>query len=247
MSVRFACAMEKPTSSPLDLAGEPFVCSWSGGKDSCIALYRAVRAGGRPVALLNMLTETGRRSRSHGLRLSVLQAQAAALGIPLVTRSASWDRYEDEFLDALRNLAAQGIRAAVFGDIAGAPNRRWVESVCARCGMRPVLPLWGSPRTALLEEFVALGFRAMVVVVRKEALDSTVLGRTLERDLLAELIAAGIDPSGEGGEYHTVVWGGPGFARHLTLHPGERVLRDGCWFLDVSVLPQRETAEEPGP
>jgi len=196
------------------------------------------------VALLNMLTETGSRSRSHGLHLSVLQAQAEALGIPLVTRSASWDRYEGEFLDALRNLAAQGVRAVVFGDIAGAPNRRWVESVCARCGIRPVLPLWGSHRTALLEEFVERGFRATVIVVRKDTLDPAVLGRALDRNLIAELIASGNDPSGEGGEYHTVVRAGPGFAHPLPLHPGNRVLRDGCWFLDVSVRPHEKTAKE---
>jgi uncharacterized protein (TIGR00290 family) len=165
----------------------------------------------------------------------------------LVTRSASWDGYEDEFLDALRNLAERGIRVAVFGDIAGAANRRWVESVCTRCGMRPVLPLWGSPRAALLEEFGERGFRATLVVIRKEALDPAVLGRTLDRGLIIELTAAGIDPSGEGGEYHTVVWGGPGFTHPLTLHSGKRVLRDGCWFLDVSVRPQQETGEETRP
>jgi uncharacterized protein (TIGR00290 family) len=222
--------------SPADArAGEPFVCSWSGGKDSCLAFHRAVGAGKRPVALLNMLTEGGRRSRSHGLHLSVLQAQADALGLPLVTRTASWDRYEAEFLDALRGFADRSVRTGVFGDIAGEPNRLWVESACRRSGMRPLLPLWGGRPPELLKGFIDLGFQAVIVVVRDGVLDASLLGRPLDHRLVEELTAAGIDPSGEAGEYHTVVTGGPLFARRLPLRAGRRLLRDGCWFLDVSV------------
>src|SRR5258707_4422605 len=93
------------------------VISWSGGKDSALALWRARARGLRPIALLTMLDETGERSRSHGLPVDVLQAQAASIGVPLVTASATWAAYTDAFVRALSGLATSDVPACVFGDI----------------------------------------------------------------------------------------------------------------------------------
>ena len=114
-----------------DLAGRRFFCSWSGGKDAYLALQRAVAAGG-PAALVCMLHEDGRVSRGHGLPLALLEEQAAALGIPLVTRATSWDAYEATFVPLLQELRAQGVEAGVFGDIDLQAHRDWVEGVCGR-------------------------------------------------------------------------------------------------------------------
>jgi uncharacterized protein (TIGR00290 family) len=165
----------------------------------------------------------------------MLRAQARALGVPLVTRSATWGDYEAAFLSALQEMSAVGVRAVVFGDIDGESNRRWAEMLCTRGGLRAVEPLWARPRDELLHEFLGLGFRATLVAVRDGVLDSAMLGRTLDETLLQEFVRAGIDLSGEGGEYHTVVTRGPLFAHPIELAPGQRVLRDGCWFLDVAV------------
>lgn len=207
--------------------------SWSGGKDSCLALYRAVRAGGRPKALLTMLTEDGRRSRGHGLPVSVLERQASALGLELVTRPASWEGYEDAFRDALRELKGRGIGRGVFGDIDLEEHCEWVERVCGSEGVHAHLPLWKEDREALLEEFISVGFKAMIVSVRQGWLDRSYLGRALTRDLVEELEMKGVDVSGEAGEYHTMVTDGPLFSRPLSIIVAGCEFHDGYWFLDV--------------
>jgi len=134
------------------------VVSWSGGKDSCLAAHRAVAAGIRPQALLTAMIENGTRSRSHGLRLELLQAQARSLGLPLVTRATSWEDYDETMHAALSLLAVDGVEAGVFGDIDLEPHREWVAGVCARAGIEPFHPLWQEPMLALLAEprFAAL-------------------------------------------------------------------------------------------
>lgn len=124
------------------LRGRQFFCSWSGGKDSCLSLYRAVKADGVPAALITMMTEGGERSRSHGLRLDVIRAQAEALSVSLVTRSASWGTYEDVFREAVREFAVQRITIGAFGDIDLDEHREWCVRVCAEAGAEAVHPLW---------------------------------------------------------------------------------------------------------
>ncbi len=215
--------------------GASFVCSWSGGKDSCLALYRAMQAGREPLFLLSMLRDDGERSRSHGLPPDLLQAQALSLGIPLVTRTASWSDYEAVFIAALQELKAMGVETGVFGDIDIDDHRLWEEKVCAAAGIDACLPLWKVSRLELLDEFLALGFEATVVVTNAEKLGKGYLGRTLDRELVCEFERLGIDPSGEEGEYHTVVTNGPIFADPVCLQARGRMLHDGCWFLDVGV------------
>jgi diphthine-ammonia ligase len=215
--------------------GVPFVCSWSGGKDSCLALYRAMQARARPAFLLSMLREDGQRSRSHGLLPAVLGAQAVSLGIPLVTRTASWSDYESVFVAALRGLKDVGVEAGVFGDIDLEDHRLWEEKVCGAAGIEAYLPLWQTDRLTLLDEFLSLGFEALIIAANAEKLGREYLGRALDRELVCEFERMGIDPSGEKGEYHTVVTGGPIFSQPVRLEVGERTLHEGYWFLDVSV------------
>jgi uncharacterized protein (TIGR00290 family) len=215
------------------LAGRPFFCSWSGGKDAYLALQRAAAAAGRPRALLSMLEEDGTRSRGHGLPLATLEAQAAALGLPLVTRATSWDDYEAHFLDALDELRSMGVETGVFGDIDLEPHREWVERVCASAGMAARLPLWQEPRWALLDELLAHDVRATIVAVKSDRLDASFLGRVLDRDLIADLEAAGVDACGEEGEYHTMVTDAPLFAHPVPLVSSGVAERDGCHLLEV--------------
>jgi diphthine-ammonia ligase len=216
--------------------GTPFVCSWSGGKDSCLALHRAISAAARPAALLTILNEGGERSRSHGLAVDVLRAQAAALGIPLITRAASWDEYEPTFIAALRELKETGIEAGVFGDIDLEEHRQWEEKVCAAAGIAAHLPLWRTPRKALLDEFLTLGFRALVIATKDDPMGHRYLGQRLDAELIHEFDRIGIDLCGEAGEYHTVVTDGPIFVHPLALRTGERALHSGYWFLNVQVV-----------
>jgi len=200
------------------VAGQAFFASWSGGKDGYLALQRAVAGGGRLGALLTMTEPDGRRTKSHALPLALVRRQAAALGVPLVVRGASWDDYEAAFLDALAELRNEhGLSVGVFGDIDLQPHRDWVERVCREAGLRACLPLWLEPRRALLDELFRAGVEATIVTVNTERLDERFLGRRLDAALVPELEAAGVDACGEEGEFHTVVTRAPLFAAPVAL------------------------------
>lgn len=214
--------------------GAGYFVSWSGGKDSCLAMMRLMNDRGKPARLLTMLDETGKRSRGHHLRVELLGAQADALGVPLEVREASWQDYEGLFVDALGQLRAEGFAEGVFGDIDLAEHRDWVERVCAETGTVAHEPLWLQGRMELLEEFLDSGYTALLVAVKEGALHPDLLGRTLDCDLVEEFVAAGIDASGELGEYHTLVVDGPGFSRRIELVDLGHISYDGYRFLDVA-------------
>jgi len=185
--------------------------SWSGGKDSCLAVARAIAAGVRVRTLLTMFEEKGERSRSHGLPPELLRAQAAAMGCEWRGRSATWKGYESAFIDELRALRALGYTHGIFGDIDLLAHREWEEKVCAAVGIEAVLPLWQEPRLALAEEFWNAGFRALVVCTDDRFLSHDYCGREFDRAFVASL-PAGVDACGENGEFHTFVFDGPSFS-----------------------------------
>ena len=200
--------------------------SWSGGKDSMLALHRALDSGYRVEALLVMFDEEGERSRSHGLLPHLLRAQAHALGIPLVMRRASWAKYEAEFIAATTAFAALGIEVGLFGDIDLEAHRQWEEKVCAAAGMEAVLPLWQEPRRRLVDEFLSLEYRARVVCTNGHWLDASFCGRLFDTAFLRDLPPA-VDACGENGEFHTFVFDGPRFsepAQHRLVAVHERRL-----------------------
>lgn len=205
--------------------------SWSGGKDCCLALLRAAETHDI-VAMVTMFGEDGQRSRSHGLTPEVIAAQAQRLEVSSYTTSCSWETYTDKYIELLAQLKPLGVTHMVFGDIMGDAHRDWNARVCAAHGMTPVMPLWGEPTRQLAEEFIDRGGEARLVTVRPPLLDETWLGMTLDRPLLDRLIALGVDPCGEFGEYHTVVTNCAAFSSPLTLQPGRRVTSNGCHALD---------------
>ena len=226
--------MNKLKSSTLG-EGVPFVCSWSGGKDSCLALYRAVSVGAKPTFLFTMLDESGKRSRSHALPLEVLEAQAHSLGIRLRTASASWSEYEAVFIATLQEFTECGIEVCVFGDIDIDSHREWEEMVCGKAEMQAYLPLWKTPKENLLNEFLTLGFEGMIIVTNAAKLGKEYLGKKLDLALIEQFRAVGIDPSGEAGEYHTVVTNGPLYSETLNLVKGKVVQHSGYWFLSIAL------------
>ena len=213
--------------------------SWSGGKDSYLALHRS-RSSYDVVAMITMFNEDGTRSRSHGLRPEILEAQANRLGLRMCSGRGSWATYEDGYLRVLEDACALDISHVIFGDIMYDANREFPERVCAARGLIAVEPLWGEPTDRLYREFVLTGADARIVTVRESVLDQSWLGRRLTLDLLAGLEAAGSDPCGEHGEYHTVVVDAPAFSNPIELVPLEYVSRSGCWALDLG-LDDRKT------
>jgi len=212
-----------------------FACSFSGGKDSCLAIYRAINTGGNAKKLITMFTEDGERSRSHGLHFSVITAQSQAMNIPLVTQAAPWNDYEKHFTAALTSVKKEGVQHVVFGDIDLQEHRDWEERVCGGIGLYPILPLWLEERKSLLNEFLELGFCAMIIAVKENILPTSLLGKTLSRTVIEEIEGEDVDACGEEGEYHTIVYDGPIFQSSLLLTHGKKILRDGYWFLDLHI------------
>lgn len=209
------------------------LCSWSGGKESCLACYQAMQEGHEVTSLLTVVTTTGNYTRSHRLSAELLMAQSQAVGIPLYQRRASWNTYEREFTRALTSLKRKDIEGGIFGDLALDEHREWVERVCTKAGIVPLLPLWGMERKNLLRAFMTAGFEAIVVAVRNDIMDDHWLGRQIDEDFVAQMEKRGIDVCGENGEYHTLVIDGPIFKRRIALGETKMSRRGTMTFLQV--------------
>lgn len=215
-----------------------FVSSWSGGKDSALAYYRAVMEGHVPIALFTMFEKDGSLSRSHGLPLEVMEAQAERMGLPLVIGKADWSGYEEEFIQQLKKFNEQGIEMGVYGDIDLADHLEWVQKVSAQAGVEANHPLWQEPRKDLLLELIREGFKAVITVVDGSRLDKQFLGREFTEELIAELEASGVDACGEEGEFHTIIVDGPIFVEPVPVQFGERIQNGNYHMLEVKLQPK---------
>jgi uncharacterized protein (TIGR00290 family) len=209
--------------------------SWSGGKDGALSLLRSKNEV-EISHLLNMITEDGEVSRSHGIRTGIMQLQAEAIGIPILQQRSSWKSYETEFKKAIAILKNKGVEIGIFGDLDLKEHKEWEERICKESGISALLPLWGEKsRETLLREFIGAGFEAVIVTVKKDALQDEWLGRRIDETFIGEISkVAGVDPSGENGEYHTFVLSGPIFNKRLHILKSEKITREGYGFLDIS-------------
>lgn len=160
-------------------------------------------------------------------------AQARSLRLSLRLVGSSWAEYETRFGSALARFRSEGTRLGVYGDIDIAGHRQWVQMMSASQDMVASLPLWGSHRGSLLDDFFRLGFRARIIAVKAGILPRSLLGRDLDPEVRGVIALSGADLAGENGEYHTVVYDGPLFSRPLSLVNAGVVRRDGYWFQDV--------------
>jgi len=208
--------------------------SFSGGKESVLSLFRAMEEGITVSVLVNMVTEDGNRCRAHGIDAGLLRLQAEAIGIPIVQRGTTWERYESEFKKTVGILKNDGIEAGIFGDIDLVEHREWVDRVCRELGVCPIEPLWGRSREELLKEFIEAGFQAVVIAVQEKHFGKEWLGRTIDIAFIDEIRSyPGVDLCGEKGEFHTLVIDGPCFTKRLHIGDTDKISRDGCWFLAI--------------
>lgn len=208
-------------------------CSWSGGKDSCLALFKAIRKGYTPKALVTMMIEDGEHSRAHNISEEVLKKQADSIGIPIIMRPTSWENYEQTFSTVIRELKQDGIKTGVFGDIDLQEHWDWVEKLSANNGISFLEPLWKMERNTVIKEFIENGFKAIIIAVKEQVLDKKYLGRELTLDLMEAFKKEGIDPAGEEGEYHTFVYSGPIFSKQVKFTIGNDRTIEGYRFLDI--------------
>ncbi len=212
-----------------------FLCSWSGGKDSCFALMQAIHLGYAPKVLLNVLNEAGKISRSHGIPAVILQAQANAAGLPIHLISSSWNDYEQNFTFALSTLKEKyQLTHAVFGDIDLQPHRDWEEKVCTNAGLTAVLPLWQQERRTLVLQMLDAGIETMIVSCN-EVMGERFIGQLITPALIDEFEAMGIDACGENGEYHTLVLDCPLFKKRIDVAVKKKLLHEKYWFSELEL------------
>ncbi|HSU95768.1 MAG TPA: hypothetical protein VLI40_00970 [Gemmatimonadaceae bacterium] len=229
---------------------EPVVLSWSGGKDSSLALA-ALRADPRyeVVALQTSITRGYDRVSIHGVRRALVEAQAAAAGLPLIEvtleQQSSNDAYEAAFKESLGRVRAEypEVRRIAFGDLFLADVREYRERLVAAAGFGALFPLWGRDTRVLAQEFIAAGFRAHLVCVDTTQLSAEFAGREFNAALIADL-APSVDPCGERGEFHTFVSEGPIFTEAIGVTRGESVLRDNR-FMFCDLLPDAGSVNAP--
>lgn len=206
--------------------GQKFIASFSGGKDSALALYKAMMVG-EAVGLIVMLEEEGKRSRSHGMPPELIHAQARSIGLPVYTAAASWRDYEKVFIRLLEKAKNQGSEVLVTGDLDMPAHGCWHEKVTKYAGLKLGMPLWEMNHHEAVEEFINLGFVTIIVTVNLSlGMREDDLGRTLTHEYVKELEARGIDPCGEGGEFHTTVLDGPIFKHPIPVRKCE-IFKDG--------------------
>lgn len=210
------------------------IASWSGGKDSCLAAYKALQSGYNVSYLANTVSKEHRRVRFHGLEAQIIQQQARALNIPLLQKETGADEYEREFKENIKRVMPQGIIGVVFGDIHLQNCLRWANKVCEDLGVKAIEPLWGQEPEKIFLDFMESGFEAIVVSTQADLLDQEWVGRKLDKLFLRDIKRLNnIDICGENGEYHSLVIDGPIFNQRIDIKKARKILREGYWFLDI--------------
>ena len=211
--------------------------AWSSGKDSAWALHMLRSQGEVEVTgLLTTINRSAGRIAMHAVREQLLEAQATALGLPVVKvfipSPCSNEQYERAMGEAVERARAEGITLIAFGDLFLEDVRRYRVENLAGTGITPLFPLWGIDTALLAREMVGAGLRAHITCIDPRQLAPSFAGRTFDGRLLDEL-PAHVDPCGERGEFHTFVSDGPMFEAPIPVVPGEVVSRDGFVFADL--------------
>lgn len=225
------------------------ILNWSGGKDSALALYHIVKE--RDYSIESLVTTVNRdqnRISMHGVKRTLLEKQAVSIGLPLrqvlVSEMPSMDEYEKEMRSMLMEFKTEGITHSIFGDIFLEDLRKYRDQKLSGVDIIGHYPLWEIDTYKLFNDFVTLGFKAVIVCTNAKYLDDSYLGRVLDHDLLNEF-PADVDPCGENGEYHTFVFDGPIFEKPIEFTAGEKLFKtyktqesgnhdSGFWYLDLN-------------
>jgi len=203
--------------------------NWSGGKDSSLCLYRAMQSGFYNITqLLTSVNAAHDRISMHGVRRSLLVAQAASIGIPLTTielpEQPGMQEYETMMMQKVTELKQSGCTHAIFGDIFLEDLKLYREQKLSTTGIECVFPLWKINTTQLVREFIELGFKSIIVCVNEQYLDKSFCGRIIDHDFINDL-PANVDPCGENGEFHSFVFNGPIFKTPISFTKGDIVYK----------------------
>ena len=205
------------------------IFNWSSGKDSALALYKVLQNSEFEITcLLTSVNQEFQRISMHGVRVELLEQQAKSLGIPLeimqIPEMPTMEAYENVMNETLTKLKNKGVTHSIFGDILLEDLRKYREDQLAKIGFEAVFPLWKTPTNDLIQEFMSLGFKAIVVCVNERFLDKSFVGRVIDQDFINDL-PDNVDVCGENGEFHTFTFDGPIFSKPVNFKIGEIVYR----------------------
>ncbi len=205
------------------------IFNWSSGKDSALALYKVLQNSEFEITyLLTSVNKEFQRISMHGVRVELLEQQAKSLGLPLeimqIPEMPTMEAYENVMTETLTKLKNQGVTHSIFGDILLEDLRKYREKQLAKIGFEAVFPLWQIPTADLIQEFMALGFKTIVVCVNERFLDKSFVGRVIDQDFINDL-PENVDLCGENGEFHTFTFDGPIFSKPIDFEVGEIVYR----------------------
>ncbi len=211
--------------------------SWSGGKDSALAFFELFHSEKyEVVGLLTTITKEYDRVSMHGVRVSLLEQQAAELNLPLkkvfISNNAGNAEYEYAMAQACEEIKQEKITTIAFGDIFLEDLKKYRENNLAKVGMNAKFPLWKIPSDHLVNEFITYGFRSITVTCDPNKLSEKYVGCEMDEHFFSTL-PENVDPCGENGEYHSFVFDSPNFNRIISVRIGEKVFRDGFWFCDL--------------
>ena len=208
---------------------EKYFLSWSGGKDCCFSLYKAIQEGIPVTSFLTTVNRAHHRISMHGVRIELLEQQTKNLGLPLkllfLPEQPSMDEYRAAMTELLMGMKAAGFTGGVFGDIFLEDLKVYREKQIDSIGLRSLFPLWKMDSKDLLKAFIRLGFKSIVVCINNHHLDKSFCGRLIDESFLHDLPDS-VDPCGENGEYHSFVFDGPVFREPVKFTKGEIVYRE---------------------
>ncbi|MBW2975045.1 diphthine--ammonia ligase [Candidatus Woesearchaeota archaeon] len=193
------------------------VALWSGGKDGCMACFKAMNSGYSVEYLLNFILKGSNRSISHQLNKDVLVKQSEALGIKLIQEESEWEKGEEIYIKTFSHLKKQGVDYAIFGDIFLKEHYDWLKRVSIASGLIPVFPLWGLKTENIITELLDKGFETVIINLKYDLFGEEWLGEKISQEFIDYLTKNGLDPCGEYGEYHTFVTGGPIFNKNVEI------------------------------
>lgn len=210
------------------------VVSFSGGKDSTLSLYRIMESGYDVIGLLATF-DNQNYSFFHKIPQDILKKVSEELEIPLTIIDCSNGKvYEEEFEKALKSVKEMGAEACIFGDIDIEAHKKWCLDRCYAAGIGGMFPLWQENREKLTNEFIDLGFKAVIKKVNLKALGVEFLGKELTKEVVGEIKNLGCDPSGENGEYHTLVFDGPIYKHRVKFNMVNKEIVDEFGYLIIN-------------
>lgn len=230
-----------------DCMKEKVIFSWSGGKDSALALYKLQKTKNYQIAaLLTTITRDYDRISMHGVRTILLEMQAESLGLPLekvlITKDITDEQYERKMRQVLAKYLAAGVSSVVFGDIFLEDLREYRENNLSKMGMKGIFPIWKMNTAVLAHEFIESSFKAVITCIDSNFLDKMFIGSTFDEQFLSRLPSA-VDPCGENGEFHSFVYDGPIFRQRILHTTGKVVLRENrFYYCDLLPLQNSKTA-----